>query len=112
MKEIEAGLALLVLALMVTGMVAFGGSAFSLAQFKFWAPQQAEAERKVFEESTSYNHAMVRNLNRLHRDYQLAEDNGPEQKILREAFLHEVYAYDRDGLPPNLLEFLEELESN
>ena len=111
MKDTAVVISLVVFGLLFVAVVAFAGTGFNLAQLKFWGPQYADAEREIFEGSASYNHAMIRNLRGIHRDYQMADEGSTERQVLRGAFLHEVDAYDRDELPSDLQQFLKELES-
>lgn len=110
MKDTAVAVSLVIFGLLFIAVIAFVGTGFSVAQLKFWGPQVAEAEREIFEESTSYNHAMIRNLRKIQRDYLFAEEGSTERQILRGTFLHEVDAYDRERLPSDLQEFLIELE--
>lgn len=102
------GFILFFVTILAMGFVANGAK---LANLKFWGTKYANAEREVFEESKSYNHGMVRDLQNLRMEYESSEEGSAERDVIAQTALHRFSAYDKGDLPPEMEQFLNELET-
>lgn len=87
------------------GFLATGGD---LAIYTFWAPKQANAERKVFENTQSYVQGKTEYLSRLRYQYQMAD--GDQKLALKQLILTEASTVDNSKLPIDLQGFIEQLK--
>jgi hypothetical protein len=102
-KAIGAVVGCLVVILAITWLVQ--GNDFFM--YKVFAPQYADAQREVFENSKSYNQGMIQELQNLQVDYVKAT---PEQKdALASIILHRTADFDVNKLPSDLRKFIEQL---
>lgn len=72
--------------------------------FQYFAPRRAAVERKVFEETKSYNQGMIQELENMQFQYEQADD--AHKEALRSIILHRAADYDVDKLPPSLRSFV------
>lgn len=87
------------------GFLATGGD---LAIYSFWAPKQANVERKVFENTQSYVQGKVSYLSQLRLDYEQATEQ-TQKNALRRIILTESAQIDSKHLPVDLNLFIEQL---
>jgi hypothetical protein len=92
--------------LFLTWVFAFNG----LGLYAVTAPIQAKVERKVFENTVSYNQGMVQELSNIMREYAKA-DNDNERAILASSFTQRADGYGYDKLPSNLQSFYNQVNS-
>lgn len=90
--------------ILLYGLV-FMATGGDLAIYQFWAPKQANAERKVFENTQSYVQGKVEYLNKLRFQYQ--DDPRPS---LRMMILTESSTVDNNKLPLDLQAFIQNMK--
>lgn len=90
--------------------LAFAGQAFGLFELEFFGTKRADIERNIFEQSQSYRHGTIRDLRNLQMEYVDAEAGTPQRKVIRSTVIHQAGAVDRDELPADLRQFIEQLE--
>jgi len=109
MKQFFIVAAVVVLFVGVTVGVDFAGNAYGLWSYTFWAPKQANAERKVFVNTNSYVQGKTDYLNRLRFEYVKSKD--PDEKAgLKTLILSEAANVDNDKLPADLHSFINTLK--
>lgn len=86
----------------------FAMQAFGLFSLKFWGVKYENARREVFEETKSYKHGTIRDLQNLMLEYQAAESEA-HKSALRSVILHRSAAFDPNELTPELRQFLSTL---
>ena len=85
--------------LVLTGLI-FWGDLVNLAETRIFGVAQQNAQRKVFEQSQSYNEGMIRDLENLKTQYTTAT---PEQKeALKATIIHRFEVYPKGKLPEDL----------
>lgn len=87
----------------------FASTGVNLAIYRFWAPQQEEARREVFEQSQSYVQGKVITLTRLRSQYERAGLSEARRSSLRTEILTEASTVDTERLPNTLKAFLSRL---
>ena len=87
--------------------VLVGGSYGSLALYKTFAPQWEDARTDVYRNQKSYVEGTIRDLRRLKRDYEAADES--RQSSLRTIILQRSDELDYDKLPGDIRRFLETL---
>ncbi len=100
----------------IGGAALFLGAVFGLNYFgyintAFFAPKYEAIRRDVMINSRSYDEGAQRELYRLKLQYQQAKTD-EEKATLAAAAKHEFSIYPKDRLPPDLLTFLSQIESN
>lgn len=97
------GVLLLVLAL---GWVVQGNDFFL---YRTFAPKYEQTRREVYEQTPSYRHGMVQELQNMQFEYEKA---APEHKAaLRKIILRRAADYpDQESLPPDLYGFIQRLK--
>jgi hypothetical protein len=75
--------------------------------YRYFAPQRAEVERQVFENTKSYNDGMAKELDAMHFEY--AKSNPQQKAALASIILHRVSGYDESRLSRDTQDFLGEL---
>lgn len=109
MKEIVIAifgfLAILVVMLGLAWVVT--GNDFFL--YQYFAPKKAEVERKVFENTTSYNQGMIQELQNMQFEYIKADKDG--KAAMKSIILHRAAAYGEDKLPLDLHSFIQGLKA-
>ena len=83
-------------------------SMFGYEMYAFFGPKYAATERKIFENTKSYNDGMIRDFENIKLQYLSA--NHDQKDALRATILHRFSVYPRDQLPPDLQRFYSELE--
>lgn len=73
-----------------------------------WGVRTADVRREVFEESKSFVHGTIRDIENLAVDYAKA-DSDTERAIIKQTVLHRVSTFDTKELPKHLAEFVEDL---
>jgi len=87
--------------------VVIGGSYGSLALYRTFAPQWEDARTDVYRNSKSYVEGTIRDLRRLKREYEKADES--QQSSLRTIILQRSDELDYDQLPSDVRRFLESL---
>jgi hypothetical protein len=95
------GVIVLVIAVIV------GGSYGSLALYRTFAPQWEDARTDVYRNSKSYVEGTIRDLRRLQREYEAAEES--EKSTLKTIIFQRSDELDYDKLPGELRRFIESL---
>lgn len=111
MKVVGAFLGTLVLILVVVFILSFGGNGIGLANYKFWAPKQANAERQVFENTQGYVQGKAEYINKLRREYIEATDPG-QKAALKTLILDEALTVDDSKLPVDEQLFISQLKGS
>jgi hypothetical protein len=88
-------------------VVVVGGSYGSLALYRTFAPQWEDARTDVYRNSKSYVEGTIRDLRRLKREYEKADES--QQSSLRTIILQRSDELDYDQLPSDVRRFLESL---
>ena len=97
-----------VIGVIVLGIaVLVGGSYGSLELYKTFAPQWEDARTDVYRNSKSYVEGTIRDLRRLKREYEKADES--QQSSLRTIILQRSDELDYDQLPGDIRRFLETL---
>ena len=73
-----------------------------------WGVRTADARREVFEESKSFVHGTIRDIENLSVDYAKA-DSDAERTVIKLTVLHRVSTFDTKELPDHLQEFVNDL---
>ena len=97
MKIIGAIALLLILAFSLQGL--------GYISLKFWGPKYEDARREIFENTKSYKHGMIRDLQNLRMEYKKATDEGT-RGMLSDTILHRTAALPLEGLPYDLRNFI------
>lgn len=96
-----AGVAMGAVALIVGLM--FG----SFYAYKYFAPKYIEVETDVYRESRSYVEGTIRDLRKLKREYEAADEN--HKSALRTIILQRSDEIDHDKLPSDVRRFVNSL---
>ena len=99
-KTVGGFLAFLLVMLALTWV--FQGNDFFM--YQYFAPRQAAVQRKVFEETKSYNQGMIQELQNM--QFQYVQAKPEQQAILAGIILHRTADYDLANLPPDLRSFV------
>jgi hypothetical protein len=91
---------------LLVGLV-IGGGYGSLYLFKTFAPQWEDARTDVYRNSKSYVEGTIRDLRRLKREYETADES--QRSTLRTIILQRSDELDYDKLPGDIRRFLETL---
>ena len=111
MKGFLIGLSTVILfAALIVG-IDFAGNAYGLWSYTFWAPKQANAERKVFVNTNSYVQGKIDYLSRLRLVYK-SSDSPAQKAALKETILSEAANVDNDKLPADLQVFINSLKED
>jgi hypothetical protein len=86
----------------------FGLNYLAYGNFAFFAPKYEAVRRDVMIESRAYSEATTRQLYRLKLQYQQAGSDA-ERATIRAMTLHEAQAFDRDRLPADLRNFVQQM---
>lgn len=107
LKWFAAGIGVLVLILALTWV--FQGNEFFL--YQYFAPKRAEAERKVFEESRSFNVGMAQELENMQRDY-LTQKDPNSKKAIAAMILNRASGFNLDdpAVSRELRDFINQLK--
>ncbi len=84
-----------------------GGSYGSLTLYRTFAPQWEDARTDVYQNSKSYVEGTIRDLRRLKREYEKADES--QQTSLRTIIRQRSDELDYDQLPGDIRRFLETL---
>jgi hypothetical protein len=87
--------------------VIVGGGYGSLYLFKTFAPQWEDARTDVYRNSKSYVEGTIRDLRRLKREYEAADES--QQSTLKTIIFQRSDELDYDQLPGDLRRFIESL---
>lgn len=109
MKALGIALGCFLLAVIAIVGIDFAGNAYGLWSYTFWAPKQANAERKVFVNTNSYVQGKIDYLSRLRLAYK-SSDSPTQKAALKETILTEAANVDNDKLPPDLQAFINDLK--
>lgn len=86
-------------------LVLFVLPAMGLYQVNFWGVKYADANRKVFERSQSYNQGMIRDMENLKLAY--LHSNSPDEKAaILDTARHRAAGYSTAELPLDLQQFI------
>ncbi len=103
MKEL-----LSLLGFVVLGVVILVGGAYgSLTMYKTFAPQWEDARTDVYRNSKSYVEGTIRDLRRLKREYEKADES--QKPALRTIIFQRSDELDYDQLPSDLRRFIDSL---
>ena len=109
MKEVAKYIAIFILIVFGITLFAWGMTGFDLAYVSFWKPKYENVERKVFENTKSYNQGMVQELQNMQFEYEQAT---PTQKeALKKIILHRAADFPEDKMPRSLRQFIQGLKS-
>jgi hypothetical protein len=89
------------------GFLATGGD---LAIYRFWSPKRANAERQVFKHTQSFVDGKAQYITRLETEYNDPDTNAAHKGGLRVQILQEATQIDAKDLPPQLQQFIEDLQ--
>jgi hypothetical protein len=84
--------------------IGFVSTGLNLAQYRFWAPQQEDARRTVYEESASYVHGKRQYLTRLHLEWSRATNDGT-RSVLCTTARHEASTLSERHYPDHLTDW-------
>jgi len=99
---------LIIVGVVVLGIaVLVGGGYGSLALYKTFAPQWEDARTDVYRNSKSYVEGTIRDLRRLKREYEKADES--QRTSLRTIILQRSDELDYDQLPGDIRRFIESL---
>jgi hypothetical protein len=96
-----------ILAIVLGVGVIVGGSYGSLYLYKTFAPQWEDARTDVYRNSKSYVEGTIRDLRRLKREYEKADES--QQSTLRTIIFQRSDELDYDQLPSDLRRFINSL---
>ena len=96
--------------MLVLAVVVFSIGGLSLAVKGTFLPWEESIRREVFEETKSYVHGTIRDLENLRLEYSRAENEG-HKNVLRSTILHRIATFDQDKLPDDLRVFVENLRT-
>lgn len=105
MRAVMIGIGSLVGVLALTWV--FTGNDFFL--YQYFAPKRAVVERKVFEGTPSYVRGNIQELQKMRRDYLLADKE--HQAALRDVIISTVDGIDQSQLPADLIAWVETLRT-
>lgn len=79
----------------------------SFFAYQYFAPKYVEVETEVYRESRSYVEGMIRDLRKLKREYEAADEE--HKSALRTIILQRSDEIDHDKLPADVRRFIESL---
>lgn len=88
----------------------FALSLFGLGMDSFFAPKAEQIRRNTYENSSSYNVGMIRDLDEIQMKYMEANSAGKD--ALRAITLHRFAAYPVERMTPDQRNFYFQLKSN
>lgn len=93
------------------GAVGFMAQGTDFVLYQFFAPKRANLERKVYENTHSYNQGMVQELQSMQFDYEKTTDE-KAKAALAGIILHRAADFPdaEDKLPRDLYNFIQELK--
>jgi hypothetical protein len=100
------GIGLFVLVGVLGACWAIEGNSFFL--YQVFAPKEAQVERKVFEETKSYNDGVAEEVEGMELAY--AQADADHKAAIASIVLHRVAAYDLSKLPQDEQVFISELK--
>lgn len=103
MRNILQGIAILIVGLGSIFLFSFIGFQF----YQYFAPKYVEVERRIFEESRSFNEGMLRDFENLKMQYYQTADN--QRAALKATIIHRFSIYPIDKLPGDLQIFYNDL---
>ena len=86
---------LIIAGLIMSLAVTFALQGFGLISLKFWGVKYEDARREIFEETKSYNHGMIRDLENLCLQYQ-ALDSQSHKDAIASTIRHRKSAFTGD----------------
>lgn len=95
--------------LLIIAITVFWFGGLNLVIKKTLGIQLADADRKIMEQSKSYNDGMVRDFENLKLQYDGANDG--QRAALRATILHRFSVYPEEQLPPHLRSFYIQLRN-
>lgn len=104
-KIVGIGLAVL-LALLVLG---FGLRGANLFTYKFWAPQEENARREVFENTKSFNQGTIQELAQAYKEYHAPGATDTQKAALKAVVRHQTADFDIAKMPPYLAAWVGQL---
>ena len=107
MKALFGSVFSVILVVVIGAAVLIGGSYGGLYMFKTFAPQWEDARTDVYRNSKSYVEGTIRDLRRLKREYETADES--QQQSFRTIILQRSDDLDYDHLPVDIRRFLETL---
>jgi len=87
--------------------IGLGGRWMSLQVERWFAPQERNVQREVFEETKSYNEAKEQELVKYRLEYMRSKDD-VEKQAIEAAVRHAFADYEEDRLSPELQAFLKQ----
>ena len=93
--------------ILLAGLLIIGLSVGSLQLYKTFAPQWEDARTDVYRNSKSYEEGTIRDLRRLKREYEVAEES--QKSTLRTIIRQRSDELDYEKLPGDIRRFLETL---
>ncbi len=109
MKPTQAvGIAVLALAALFGLTWLFQGNDFFL--YQYFAPQYANVQRKVFENTAPFNQGMAQDLRRMQEEYIAADAD--HKAAIGSLILHNYANYDTTRLPPDLRDFYNQVKQD
>ncbi len=76
--------------------------------YRVFAPQYANVQRKVFENTAPYNMGMMQDLRRMQEEYVSAD--AQHKAAIGAMILHNYAQYDENRMPPDLRDFYEQVK--
>lgn len=76
--------------------------------YQYFAPQYANVQRKVFENTAPYNQGMAQDLRRMQEEYVAADAD--HKAAIGAVIMHNYASYDTSRLPPDLHDFYEQVK--
>lgn len=97
----------LIIGTILVGVI-FAATGLSLVHYKVFAPKFADAQREVYENSTSYIQGKTQILNKYRGEYALANDS--QKLLLKSVILREATTVDNSKLPVDIQMFIQKLK--
>ncbi len=72
-----------------------------IVNYEFFGAKQQKAERTIFEQTKSYKHGTIRDLQNLVLEYHKTTNEG-HKSLLRDTIIHRTAAFNDGDLPLNL----------
>ena len=85
--------------------VLFGLPALGLFNLEFWGVKYEDARRNIYEETKSYKHGTIRDMQNLIMEFYSTDDDNQKQ-ALKAVIRHRLASFDRQYLTPEIKDFL------
>lgn len=88
--------------LALLGVITFGLNGAGLINLKFWGVQYQDAKTDIFEQTKSYKHGTIRDIENLCLEMERTNDL-VHKRAIRSVLNHRISNFDRRDIPAHLM---------